>query len=873
MEWEPKDASVDINDRPIPLRASQIEEIVNSIPRVRAADPASAQNARNHLMVFLRDELKGKKICPSMIHLLVKETIRQFYKSEIEAGTPVGTLAAESVGASTTQMTLNSFYTSGARRTLGAGFDRLKELINASKNTKFPNTIIYFKNNALSFEQVINMRGPLVGSTAASLIKNGNDAVELELRDRLQTYWWHQTFSMLYPNVRIPASEYVLRIHFNVNELYIHKVTLADIATVLQRAIPPGVVAVYGPTEQGIMDLYPDPQRIGKTLETKKFASTPIAERVYLYSIVLPELARIRIKGIDKIVRLFPARVPVLQAVLEEYPINYRDYVPAEAVTAEMIEYHDTPGRIWALVYDKGRMAVSGITAGNLSYLLEVCGIKVFGDVGGNFMMAGLPEDELLVRVDAQGRRLPNEGTPTRRVERFVEADRKARIIAESEQLEAIRKQNEAIDLENRDNQRLNLPLKAKLRPGLIVLQLTPVERASRIIIAETDGSNLNGILSHPDVDATRTYSNSLYETYQVLGIEAARNILVKELFDTVTNAESYINPHHFSLIADSITGRGLPLGATFFGISRQPGGYFSQAMVERGADVMSKAALVGKSEEITGISIAVATGQKPATGTGGPFDIRLDPATMAEIEAQVAAAALEPEIESPYTEADMNQALQRLETEGVVARNIQVPSGIEANISDIEASGGRVQALPTTRAGIRLAEGLGPVPPVQSRPAPALPQQILAIRDQLRLGIGQAPLPERNIISPLTAGVPQAGLFTQIYNSPAPITEIPQVGTGLPEELLELMGLTDIDELIGGPTIQEPVIPIAVPEFLLELPVTELLPGLALPPLNPFLLALPEQLTAPPVTPLAAAEDTLDLEAFLQATQPGFGP
>ena len=46
----------------------------------------------------------------------------------------------------------------------------------------------------------------------------------------------------------------------------------------------------------------------------------------------------------------------------------------------------------------------------------------------------------------------------------------------------------------------------------------------------DTEGVNLLEVLAHPDVDATRTISNHLVEVIDVLGIEAARGALLKEV-------------------------------------------------------------------------------------------------------------------------------------------------------------------------------------------------------------------------------------------------------------------------------------------------------------------------------------------------------
>jgi hypothetical protein len=43
--------------------------------------------------------------------------------------------------------------------------------------------------------------------------------------------------------------------------------------------------------------------------------------------------------------------------------------------------------------------------------------------------------------------------------------------------------------------------------------------------MVETDGSNLRKIFAHPAVDMTRTVCNNVWEIYQTLGIEAARNL------------------------------------------------------------------------------------------------------------------------------------------------------------------------------------------------------------------------------------------------------------------------------------------------------------------------------------------------------------
>ena len=46
--------------------------------------------------------------------------------------------------------------------------------------------------------------------------------------------------------------------------------------------------------------------------------------------------------------------------------------------------------------------------------------------------------------------------------------------------------------------------------------------------VLNTSGINLLKIIQYDDIDFTRTISNDIYEVYELLGIEAARQLLIK---------------------------------------------------------------------------------------------------------------------------------------------------------------------------------------------------------------------------------------------------------------------------------------------------------------------------------------------------------
>ena len=87
--------------------------------------------------------------------------------------------------------------------------------------------------------------------------------------------------------------------------------------------------------------------------------------------------------------------------------------------------------------------------------------------------------------------------------------------------------------------------------------------------ILDTEGVNLFEVLNHPDVDHHRTISNSLIETLSVLGIEAARAALLRELRGVIEFDGSYVNYRHLAILCDVMTHRGGLMAVSRHGINR----------------------------------------------------------------------------------------------------------------------------------------------------------------------------------------------------------------------------------------------------------------------------------------------------------------
>ena len=133
-----------------------------------------------------------------------------------------------------------------------------------------------------------------------------------------------------------------------------------------------------------------------------------------------------------------------------------------------------------------------------------------------------------------------------------------------------------------------------------------------------TEGYNLPGVLGVPGVDATRTISNYILEVYSVYGIEAARQLLLRELQAVFAGAGLKVNPRHFSLLADRMCRTGVILPVSHNGMDKDGDiGPLSKASFEQTDKVLAKAAINGTLDPVSGISSNIILGQRAPCGTG----------------------------------------------------------------------------------------------------------------------------------------------------------------------------------------------------------------------------------------------------------------
>ena len=146
----------------------------------------------------------------------------------------------------------------------------------------------------------------------------------------------------------------------------------------------------------------------------------------------------------------------------------------------------------------------------------------------------------------------------------------------------------------------------------------------------DTEGVNLLEVLNHPDVDATRTQSNHLIEVLEVLGIEAVRNALLKELRGVIEFDGSYVNYRHLAILCEVMTYRGHLMAITRHGINRVETGPLMRCSFEETVDILLEAAAFAERDGMRGVSENIMLGQFSNIGTGA-FTLLLNEQMLAD--------------------------------------------------------------------------------------------------------------------------------------------------------------------------------------------------------------------------------------------------
>lgn len=150
------------------------------------------------------------------------------------------------------------------------------------------------------------------------------------------------------------------------------------------------------------------------------------------------------------------------------------------------------------------------------------------------------------------------------------------------------------------------------------IKQVLPVKRGDEFLII-TAGSNLKEVLKLDFVDSARTTTNNVFEICSVLGIEAARQAIINEVFGVIENQGLNVDIRHIMLVADTMCSTGTIKGITRYGVVSEKSSVLARASFETPIKHIINAALVGEVDYLDSVVENVMINQPVPIGTGLP--------------------------------------------------------------------------------------------------------------------------------------------------------------------------------------------------------------------------------------------------------------
>lgn len=136
-------------------------------------------------------------------------------------------------------------------------------------------------------------------------------------------------------------------------------------------------------------------------------------------------------------------------------------------------------------------------------------------------------------------------------------------------------------------------------------------------ILLDTTGTNLIDIMSNSKINKNLTFSNDIYEVYNLLGVEAARQLLKNEIADVMTDSGIYINDKHLNLLVDSMTAKGGLISMDRHGISKSDTGVLTKTSFEEPHDHLVNASVFNTVDNMKSLTANLIMGQIGKFGTG----------------------------------------------------------------------------------------------------------------------------------------------------------------------------------------------------------------------------------------------------------------
>lgn len=132
-----------------------------------------------------------------------------------------------------------------------------------------------------------------------------------------------------------------------------------------------------------------------------------------------------------------------------------------------------------------------------------------------------------------------------------------------------------------------------------------------------TKGINMQSMRNIIGVDLNRTYCNDIITTYEMFGIDAARNLIIKEITSVFAENDSAVNHQHVSIFGDLMTNVGSLTSVDRHGLNKLDTDPLARASFEKTVEQLITAAVFNEIDHMKSVSSRIMAGLCIKGGTG----------------------------------------------------------------------------------------------------------------------------------------------------------------------------------------------------------------------------------------------------------------
>lgn len=537
------------------ITEEEIKKVLTYIPLTQSISKEQQTIIREQQCDVIASILRTMKIHPDGIDRLGEELKKAWNRALVDPGTSLGMLAAQAIAQPATQGKLKNFSQAGNIESRSLDADRLIETLEVSGSQKYRNMTVVFEDPYLTYSDILTrLRPKLVDISLRQLVVNFG--MINRLTDDFENGWWTNYNYIFNVNPDAYAPKF-LRLKVDTVTMAKYRISMR----MIHNALTTGdnmefITVIFSPFDYGYVDILVSPNaeisiKVGSKTEKIQVQD----ETVFLENVIIPTIVKADIPEGD-------IQISGVKGVIDMLPVE----VPLHTL---FVNSQNRGRNIYDIYVNKRQETIRGIPRQRLKEIIK--------EVGGKIVK--IPDSELQYK----------NALPL-----FIRCECDSDPIKKLETLyTSLRFEVDGVNYRDWRN---------------------PLYHRLTYCYGATEGSNLRDVLSIPGINKKYTISNDLREVRDVLGIQAANNLIIRESMN-VSEVIGFVHQNHLITIANGMTQKGIVLPVNYQGTSKNVGPYTNMGF-ERSGETIAQV-IIGGNEYISSTSSAHGTGRIINVGTG----------------------------------------------------------------------------------------------------------------------------------------------------------------------------------------------------------------------------------------------------------------